>query len=532
MAEQDDKIVFSVQVNGAEKEIKTLKDLKQARKDLTDAIISGDDKAAASLAKLNDKLEDVKDAAIAVKGTGIESATSSFRLLGDSVKELDFGKFKTALGGLKTALASTGILLLVQGVTYLIENFDSLSKGSGLLAKALRFVGDIIGGIKDGLLFLTDAIGLTNTAIDKLGEDIVKNAAIAQDALAKQNAEYDRQITVAKAAGKSTIEIEKLKQQAIIDTNLALAQQIEAQVRAGGEFTDDLKKQLTASLDAIKNAKVQEYVVSQADYKTKQDAYKKHLDELKKINEQSQKDVDAAVQSAEDDRIKREVQQNADLQKRSDDRKSQAEKDAEDQIKLEDEASANFDKLNQTQIDKSKNTHEQIAANRQVIEQDSFNAAKGLSDAFFSIQINNAKGNAKQIEALQKKKFEVDKAFQVAQATMDGIRSVTGALAQTATLGPGAVILAIANGVLAAANVAKILAVQYNGSGGGSGSDVSAPPSVNAAPPPPPQFIQQGGNPATGNNLQNSQPIRAYVVETDVTSSQDHVGKIKNQAGF
>ena len=48
---------------------------------------------------------------------------------------------------MKTAMAAVGIGLIVQLVQYLIENFDELSKGSNGVAKALRFVGDIIGEI-------------------------------------------------------------------------------------------------------------------------------------------------------------------------------------------------------------------------------------------------------------------------------------------------------------------------------------------------------------------------------------------------
>ena len=224
MAEET-TIALKVEIGGSERAINSLKDLKAARKDLQNEMLSGNTAAAKSLAQLEDKFEDLKDSTRAVKGDGIEPLRNSFGLFKDGIMNFDMGKIGTAFKGLGAAMKAVPIFLLVEGITYLITNFKELSEGTGILAKVLQPIGELIGWITDGLYALTDAIGLTNTTLDKMGESTVKNAEASKEALSQQNAEYDRQIKVAKAAGESTVELEKAKQQAIIDTNIQIVKQ-------------------------------------------------------------------------------------------------------------------------------------------------------------------------------------------------------------------------------------------------------------------------------------------------------------------
>lgn len=538
MPDQQDVILVTIKIDDKDvvKVAENVKELRLAAKQYADEFVQGNKDAAKSLAAVKEKLEDIKDAAKTVKGVGLEQATSSFQLLGESVKNLDFDKFKTALGGLKGALASTGILLLVQGVTYLIENFDSLSKGSGFLAKALRAIGDVISAIKDGFLFLTDAIGLTNTALDKQGEAIKKNADAATAALNAQTAAYDRQISVAKAAGKNTVELEQAKQRAIIATNLEIARQIEAFVRAGGELDAEKSKLLSASLEAIRNAKAQEQIITLTDYKKKEDDYKKHLDEMKKINDQSEKDIQAAVDKVEDARVKRVVQQNSDLAKRKSDQKIQEDKDAADQIKAEDDASAGFDALTQKEIAKTKKAEADKAAVKLQIQQQTFAGIQNLSDFFFQEQINAAGGNKEKLAKIAEEQFNVNKALQLAQATITGIQSTFNAYTSTLAIpvaGPElAPFAAAAAGVFAAAQIAKIAASKFNSAATtGSGSSGSAPSLPPPAPLPqiaaPRQVINQ--QPVNGQVPIN---ITAQVVETQLTSTQALVNRLIRRSRF
>ncbi|MBP9688253.1 MAG: hypothetical protein KBE91_01485, partial [Bacteroidia bacterium] len=290
------EIGIDVKVDGVDKSINSLKDLKQAIKEATNEQIKAAEqfgvgskeyeKASKNVSALKDKVDDLKDSTKSLQGSGIERASQGFNQLGEGLRNLDFDKVKVGLVAMKSALAAVGIGLIVQAVAYLVENFDSLSQGSGVLAKALRFVGDVVSGAIDLFTEFTDLLGLTNSELDKQGDAIKTNADKAKEAIASQTAEYDRQIAIAKASGKSAVDLEIAKQQAIIETNKALVEQTIAYVRQGGVLTEEQNKLLTEQLNGIKNAVTTQEVIQLNAEKERDDNYKKHLEENTK------KDID------------------------------------------------------------------------------------------------------------------------------------------------------------------------------------------------------------------------------------------------
>ena len=303
------KDAFGFEVPG--QVINSYKDLKNAIKAAKDEQVSVSEKfgassaeykkASKSVADLNDKMEDLNDSSRSLKGSGIERSAQGFSQLGEGLRNLDFDKVKIGLGAIKSALAATGIMLIVQGVMYLVENFESLSKGSGVLAKSLRFVGDVLGTIKDALYSVTDALGLTNSELDKQGEAIADYATKSTEALQAQNKEFDNQMKVAKAAGKSTVELEKAKQEAIVETNKAIVEQVIAFVRAGGVMSDEQRKLVTESIQKIKDARIDQKVIEITHNKEVNAEYAKSLKERedldKKYNDEFARRLDLTVQS-------------------------------------------------------------------------------------------------------------------------------------------------------------------------------------------------------------------------------------------
>jgi len=221
------------------------------------------------------KIGDLTDSFSTLKGSGIERASSSLSLLREGITNLDFEKVKIGLGGVKAALAATGIMLFVQGITALIQNFDELKESGGVIGTVFTKIGEGIDWVLEKLEVFGDWIGLIDKELNDMSEAIDTNAEKNKEALDATTAAYDRQIKVAQSAGKSTVELEKAKQQAIIDTNLAVVKQIEAFVRAGGELDEQKKKLLTASLESIRNAKTEEIVISN---KAEQDKAKQSAD--------------------------------------------------------------------------------------------------------------------------------------------------------------------------------------------------------------------------------------------------------------
>jgi hypothetical protein len=364
-----EKTVISIEVEGTGKAINSIKELKAELKAAQSAALNGDGKAAKRVAELKDKMDDLKDTTKSLQGSGVEKISSGFSLLGQGFKDMDLDKIKTGFKGLGSAMSAIPIFLIIEGISYLVQNFDELSKGSGFLATILRSVSDAVSWLVDGF---TDLIGVTSEssrAIEDQGEAMVKANEKSQEALQGTTSEFDRQLAVAKAAGKSTIEIEQAKQQAIIDTNYQIAKGIEAQVRAGGEFTDEMKKQLSGSLEAIKNAKVKEYEITKEDDKNKKEKSKErlanNLEAIKKIEDAQI----AAIKNEEVRLISAEVKANERRIKEIKDGKESAElkrQELEAQAVLYEQ---NISKINADAAAKRKAEEDKIAADKKAEEE-------------------------------------------------------------------------------------------------------------------------------------------------------------------
>lgn len=581
-------IEIKIETAAAANSVKDLRTSLKSLKDELNNVAAGSQefkKISNAINETEGRLGDLNDSFSTFTGSGVERTTKSFNLLKEGFATFDFGKIKSALGGLTAAFRAVPIFLLVEGITYLISNFKELSEGTGILAKVLKPIGVLIGWIKDSLYELTDAIGLTNSALDEMGEIAVKNAESTQAALANQLTEYDRQIKVAKAAGKNTIDLEIAKQQAIIDTNVAIAKQIEAFVRAGGVLDDEKKKLLTASLNAIKDAKIEEIVIQEKKDKEAHDNWLKIQEEKKKkqeeddkltrerveaqyafMNDMLGKGLQAMIDNAnaklkyQQDIDKVLMEQEAEKNRKIKEQKTTdlANEDAEIQAtlqsreentfayklqKLEEEKQAKLDNAKLTEeerinIIKDSNKQEtelkeaQREQNAQIAKQ-GISAIQGISDLYYASQLKAAKGNAAKEKQIRKEQFNVNKAFGITNAVIDGVRGVQSALA----MGPPAgYVFAALSAVMAGINIAKIASAKFD-EGGSSGTDAnigSVGSSASGAPPPianPSNTVDTTKFGEGGKNLEMTPP-KAQVVETEITSKQKIVTKMEGQAVF
>lgn len=540
-------VVIDVSVKGTGEAINSVKQLKDELKKAQSAALNGDGAAAKRVAELRDKMDDLKDSTKSLQGSGVEKIQNSFGLLGQGLKDFDFDKIKTGFKGVGSAMAAIPIFAIVTGITYLIEHFDELSKGNGVLAKTLRavgdalsFIGSVIGKVVD---YFTDMAGATSDAtraLDKQGEAIKTNADKMNAALAAQTAAFDRQIALAKASGKSTVEYEQAKQQAIIDTNLLIAKQIEAFVRAGGELDDEKKKQLTASLDFIANAKVQERVIEETDHKEKLTASKKYSDDKKA----------QSIKDAED--LYAELTKNEDIIKAQND----ARKAEEDKIKL-DEQNQRIKSLEDLKnlsykkdleeiaafTDKeAKKTQAEKAANeaRLSLTRTALTSTQAVSDIFFNSKLAKLKKGSAEEEQVARKAFNVNKALQLGLATLDGYKAITASLA-AAPLAIGVIPNPVGIASLASAiattgiNIAKIASSQFGGGGQSSTPDVGGvtggggTPNIQTSTAP---TIAPPSRQASTELDENGRIItpKAYVVESEITTSQNRIRTTEDRA--
>lgn len=559
----DNKIVLDVKIEAAES-AKTVKELKTALKDLINeqSNVAAGSKEFKKLADaINDtegKIGDLNDGFRTLTGSGIEKTRSSIGLLKEGFANFDMGKIGIGLKGLASAFRAVPVLLLVEGITYITQHFDELSKGSGLLAKGLRFIGDIIDGLTDLVYKFTDALGLTNSELDKQGEAIKTNADKATEALGRQTAEYDRQISIAKASGKNSVDLEIAKQKAIIETNKALVQQTIEYVRNGGVLNDEQKKLLTGQLEAIKGAVAQEQVITLNANTQKKEDYKKHLEDLNKLGEENLKrfqkqQADAkliADQQAFDDAYGEFLNQQQILS----DAKIQAQIDEDERLRQLNEANDVYRQKHLDQIAKEEiEAHKKVEEAKQNLSIDltskSIAASQNITDAFFAYKLNGVKkGSAEELK-IAKQQFETNKKLQLAQATIQGIQSVLAAFSSGSAIpiigavaGPAYAVLA---GIAAAANIAKIANTKFEGGGSTGAASISSGSVANIPIPAPPTINTPSANTGqtttfddTGKKIGPAERqsttinVNANIGVDEVNKTQKRVNVLEQQSTF
>lgn len=558
-----DKVQLDVEVGGVEQSIKSVKDLKQAIKDAKDeqlkaAAAFGEGskefiEASKNVSKLKDKVEDLNDSTQSLKGSGVERASQGFNQLGEGLRNLDFDKVKVGLTAVKSALAATGIMLLVQGVTYLYENFDELSKGSGILAQALRFVGDVVTGLKDSILKLGDTVAGVNPELRGMAKELDNVKESMSGLLSEQSGRIERLIALAKANGESTVAYENLKQEAIIKTNKLYVDGIIAYVKAGGQLSEEQNKQLSASLDNIKNARTQQEVINITENKKELDRYKK-LQEDKKKAEDDVWNKTVEIRIANNEAARQDDLRLAEEAKQAKIAANSSALAAINELELQDQQGRIA--LNQQEFDYKK-------ANRDLELQESLSnyskqadtASKVaqslmvLTDAYFSYKRSKADKGSEQDLALAKKQFNFNKGLQLGLAAIDGFKSITSSLAQSPiAIGPipnpaGIASLAFAIATTGA-SILKIASTKFDGGGSAPSTSAPAAPSFNAPTINTPSantnsntnFDEQGRNISTNNNNQTQSnqtiTVRASIGVDEVSDKQQRVEVLEKRSTF
>lgn len=162
-----------------------------------------------------------------------------------------------------------------------------------------------------------------------------------------------------------------------------------------------------------------------------------------------------------------------------------------------------------------------------------------ITEAQYEANVKKIKDDARKKElAAKKKAFEQEKAMKIVQAVISTAQAVISAFASGGNPIVGAIFAAIA-GAVGAAQIAIISSQKFPegggsaGGGGGSpslggvgggGGGASMPGSTSISQPTPsaPSFFGLGQN-----NLLNSQSQKVFVVESDITNTQDRVAKVR-----
>ena len=558
----EESVALDLEINGLTS-VKALKDsLKEAKNELlkfnegTKEFAS----AQARVSKLKDRMDGLGDS-LKIQGTGVERLKQSFGLLTESLGSGDLNKAKLAFTGIGQAMSAIPIFLLIEGLKYLYDNFDKL--------KELLFdTTDEVENNKKALEALQKQQEANKKALDEYIGSLEKeletmqltNASITEQAALRQkitnvqvgniNEQIAKQEQLIESTKKEILANEALLRQAQLSA-AGVSSSYEAQVKYQNEALNNTLTNQENELTSLKRLQVsKENVIAKGDdainklYKSAQEK-KKQLREQERLElekelqnqvlnlQKRQKELDALNQSRIDKAISERATEQDEiskqLQEEADEKAIWRDFELQSEIEADENRKARRETIAKEQIELAKQQEDAVLEARTM----GLQAAQGLSEAFFQMQLNRVKGNADAELAIRKKMFQVDKAFNIARAIQDGIRSVQAAL----TIPPPAgQILAAANGALAAANVAKIAATKFDG--GGSNASFSTPtssPQTNVptitAPRQDSTLLGANGQPIT-QSQREQQVIQAYVLSKDVDKKQTNSRRIKEQASF
>lgn len=541
--------------------------------------------------------ESAKSFAVAAKGINGEQIATQLKGLGGVVGNL--GKGFMSLG---STLLTNPIFLIAGVVTAIIVAIGALLNKFGLLkpilnavSSAFKFLMDIINGVVDSIKDFLDWLGLTSFAAEEAAQKQVdaleKVDKKREEQIAGVTKQYDLQIRLAQIDGKNTTDMERKKQQAILETAKARYQstmeQIEQMKLTGDADEEEIKKlkeKAKGLRETAQNARNEIKIINaqeQADNKKKNEeiekadteSYKKRAESAKTYQAERLailrqiKDLEISlieegvvkeIQTVDEryNRIREDLAKNekltSDEKKRLlelyaiEEQKARAEIDEKYFPKKEavDNSILPAPDLVEDQMDAIVDVTAEGFSNMDKLRfafsenfQKSFDGTLGAADAMFKGMSALAEAFSGDSESSAKKAFDIQKAANIAQATMDTYKGAVGAFTQAVATYPaplGQIIGAIQAGATVAmgvANIKKISSQKFGdksgsvskvGMGGGSSTSNPATPSANL-------FGQNNNanNLSASNSVESNQSItvKAVVSETELTVTQN---KIKN----
>lgn len=546
-----EEIGFTVKVSGADSLSSLKKEFKDLQTELEKTEVGTEQytKTLAKLGRVKDDIGDLKDTINALNpegkvaafqnvagklAGGFQAATGAAALFGVKSEELEatllrvqaataFAEGITSLAGLSDAFNVVGTVIKTQVITALSTLKGALiATGIGAAVVALGALVYAANEYNDALQEEIDKQGKLNDELKKTTELYDKNAEKREGIRNAQKGglnDLERELKLLEAQGASITEIAD-KKKAIIDAELfnlkVRRNAVEGNADLESKYTQDILDKQNERL--VVEAQLAKQIADNAPKKVK--IAKEEVQAIKEVSKAKE------ITGMNDVQFEAYIQGLKDKQKRKD------EKEAADKKAKEDEERAAAEKKRLEDEEKAKASAIVQADARLQAEENYFNAAQGLSEAFFQTRLNMAQGNDAETEKIRKKQFQAEKAFSVARAIIDGYRAVNAALVIPPPAGP---ILAASNALLAAASVAKILSTQYNSgnTAGGGGGGISLPSSSASSSIPMPT-IAAPVNPqaSTQLNAQGYNVSKVVVVEKDITTVQNRINRLKVQATY
>jgi hypothetical protein len=478
-----------------------------------------------SMALFGSESEDVQKTLLKVQSAmaasqglqAIGESIDSFKQLGAVIKT----QVVTAFSTLRGAIIATGIGALAVGLGLIVANFEAVKKAVLSAIPGLQTFGNFVGKLVNQI---TDFVGVTSEAsraLDKLKKDTKTNLDAANRFLDLNADKYDK---YTQAKMNADVDYQKKKLDFLNDDKLTeqerntfIGQAYEQRNRliknADKERADDLDK---ARQEEAKKAFERQLEVEAAQKAALDKEYQNELDAYNKRKalrgKEQQENIDAYATLS---------QQRAE-QKAAEDKKAKDDADLLEQMR-----SSALGKM----IEKN------IAAGAAIVKTN-----EDTAKANVKIGEKEADAKTKSIEAVKLaitnlsmvagKETVAGKALAIAASIINTYQGITAALKSAPV--PFNFISAAAVGAAGFAAVKNIVSVQVPGSSGSGGASVPSAPNLNAGSPLTPTTI--AANQVTLDqrsiNAMGNRAIKAYVVETEISSAQQKIRRIQKQTTF
>lgn len=424
--------------------------------------------------------------------TKIAAATQ--RLFGISVDATS-----TSFKVFKGAIAATGIGLLVVALGEAISFMQNYTSATEEAAKA-------------------------QDELNKKISETAKSALTAETKALENNTKL--LVARAKAAGASEAEIFKIEQDGRRLKAQALQRYYNEVKDADTKAADDAKSQVE---DANIEALIAQENFNEAKRKQR-DADAKRQEEERKRNLEKQLAEEKKTQELIDEARKRNRLAQPEAVIATQDQvaeEEQAKRDAE--VKAEEEKQAKILAAQQKTLEGRNSILLQDQANQKAISDANIETARKEAEAKEALLQTTASALTN-LSLVAGRETVAGKALAIASSIINTYQGATKALAQGGIAGPIAAAGIIAAGLAA---VKQIVAVKVPGPSGGAGQSVSAP-SLNTQSPLNPTTI--AANQVTLDqrsiNAIGNRAIRAYVIESEITSAQQKIRRIQRQTTF
>jgi hypothetical protein len=443
-----------------------------------------------------------------------------------------------ALKLFRIALVSTGIGAAVVAVGLLVANFDKVTKA----------ITDFVSGSP----MLTKVIGFITDGFTKIGRAIGVIPSESEAATKQMIADLEKQQKLLEAAGANTTFIERrlaeLRVQLAKETGEGLAEAEEALTLLTA--SEGAKRVESAKETAKKRAEIEKAAIEKSKAERLKAAEdQKAVDQIA-IDAEDEKVTKAREAAQELSAIQNEIRRSklTDYQREREDFLLQREKMLElmrtsgaSQIELQLFASNTARMMQIMDSDREleilKETEEKKRATRQAV------INKTAQMTMDSLSALNAlyTSSLGQSEKDQRRAFEANKKFSIAQALISTFLAVNNALTaggNALKLASGAQFVEAGIALTAGlANVIKIRKTTFQSTSAPSSSSVSAPAAGGAGGQLPPAAFNPNVTPTNPTGQPNpqgqgQQPLRAYVLDRDIENSSSRRNMLRDFAAI